>query len=132
MLARMELLPQLSSRIADTLAQRLAVEVYFAAADRVFGTELPSCEHDRVARPGIEAAGTYACVFHPDQLHCFLCIMDHNMFHQSVDDSWRCSACAKSSEDLESINVTTGAPDERITFTGFKTCPGCGGRPTVD
>jgi len=62
MLARIELLPQLSSRIADTLAQRLAVEVYFAAADNAFGTELPSCEHDRAARPGIEAAGTYVCV----------------------------------------------------------------------
>jgi hypothetical protein len=130
MLARMELLPSLTSRIADPEAQRQAIEVYFAAVDRVFGAELPACEHERVARPH-EAAGTYVCVFHPDRLHCFMCFMGHAMFHEDVDASWRCSACRRS-DDLESINVTTGPPDGRVTFTGSKTCPACGGRPTLD
>jgi hypothetical protein len=134
--ARQEIQPGLSVRIADPQALRQATEVYGAAIDRVFGAaELPACEHPRVPRrlsSGHQAAGTYVCVFHPDRLHCSLCVMRHLALHQSAADSWRCSACGTSSEHLESVNVTTGWPEERITLTGFKVCPTCGGHPAMD
>ena len=110
--ARREIHPGLSVRIADPEALRQATEVYGAAIDRVFGAaELPACEHPRVPRrlsSGHQAAGTYVCVFHPDRLHCSLCVMRHLALHQSAADSWRCSACGTSSEHLESVNPLLG------------------------
>jgi hypothetical protein len=132
MIARWHLLPKISSRIAAAEAQHRAAEVYFAAVDHLFSNpDLPACEHDRVPRPGIEAAGTYVCVFHPDRLRCFLCIMDHWIDHD-IKTSWDCSGCGQANEDLESINLTIDGPDCRLTLTGFKTCPACGGRPTLN
>jgi len=134
--ARGEIQPSLSIRIADPQALRRATEVYGAAIDQVFGgVELPACEHPRVPRQlgsGHQAAGTYVCVFHPDRLQCFVCATSHLVEHQSAEESWRCSACGASSEHLESINVTTGWPEERITLTGFTVCPACGGHPAID
>jgi hypothetical protein len=74
--ARREIQPGLSVRIAEPEALRQATEVYGAAIDQLFGgAELPACEHPRVPRrlsSGLQAAGTYVCVFHPDRLHCSL------------------------------------------------------------
>jgi len=76
MIARWELLPKITSRIAAPEAQHRAAEVYFAALDHLYSiSDLPACEHDRTPRPGVETAGTYVCVFHPDRLRCFVCIM---------------------------------------------------------
>jgi hypothetical protein len=134
--ARREIQPGLSVRIANPQALGQATDVYGAAIDRLFGgAELPACEHPRLPRQlssSHQAAGTYVCVFHPDRLHCFLCITSHLVHHQSAAESWRCSACGTSSEHLESVNVTTGRPEERITLTGFKVCPTCGGHPALD
>jgi hypothetical protein len=135
MIARWELLPRITSRIAAPEAQHRAVEVYFAAVDQLFSkAELPACGHDRTPRPEVPAAGTYVCVFHPDRLLCFLCIMSHSVdpSEHEVDTSWNCSACGQGSEDLESINLTLDGPSGQLTLTGFKTCPMCGGRPTLD
>jgi hypothetical protein len=80
MIARWDLLPRISSRIAAPEAQHRAAEIYFAAVDQLFSNpDLSACEHDRTLRPEAPAAGTYVCVFHPDRLRCFLCIMDHWM-----------------------------------------------------
>jgi hypothetical protein len=46
--------------------------------------------------------------------------------------TWCITSCGTSSEHLESVNVTTGRPDKRITLTGFKVCPTCGGHPAID
>jgi hypothetical protein len=118
-------------RIADPEAQHRAAKIYFAAVDNIFANpDLPVCEHDRTPRSAIEAAGTYVCAFHPDRLHCFLCIMGHWMDHD-IDTSWSCSGCGHGNEDLESINLTMDGPSCRLMLTGFKTCPACGGRPTL-
>jgi hypothetical protein len=61
--ARREIQPGLSVRIAEPEALRQATEVYGAAIDQLFGgVELPACEHPRVPRrlsSGYQAAGTY-------------------------------------------------------------------------
>jgi hypothetical protein len=60
MIARWELLPKITSRIAAPEAQHRAAEVYFAAVDHLYSIpDLPACEHDRTPRPGVETAGTY-------------------------------------------------------------------------
>jgi hypothetical protein len=134
--ARREIQPRLSLRITHPEALRQATEVYGAAIDQLFGgAELPACEHPCVPRrlsSGHQAAGTCVCVLHPDRLYCFLCVMSHLLHHQSAADSWRCSACGTSSEHLEPVNLTSGWPQERITLTGFKVCPTCGGHPAID
>ena len=49
--ARREIQPRLSLRIAHPEALRQATEVYGAAIDQLFGgAELPACEHPRVPR----------------------------------------------------------------------------------
>jgi hypothetical protein len=59
--ARREIQPGLTVRIADPQALHQATEVYGDAIDRVFsGAELPACEHPRVPRrlsSGHQAAG---------------------------------------------------------------------------
>jgi hypothetical protein len=60
MIARWDLLPKISSRIAAPAAQQRAAEVYFAAVDQLFSNpDLPACDHDRTPRPEVPAAGTY-------------------------------------------------------------------------